>query len=297
MISIIFPATISIITPWLSQPRYLWSTAISFRVLISFLRLSLLLPYSSTWNKISLWSATDPLSTPLLVLSCWLTPIALIARIGSLKTQTLNAQRLFISLIFIILAALVITFSALELSLFYIAFETTLLPTLTLISRWGAQKERLQASIYFLFYTLAGSLPLLIALLTIYSFSASLSIPMIKLETNLSQLSLTLTSIWWLSCLLAFTIKMPIYGFHLWLPKAHVEAPIAGSMILAAILLKLGGYGLIRTVAIFFIPSSSTLSFPFVNFCTALEWSHSWTMALPCWSWFWKFFDFPPTVL
>nr|YP_010925343.1 NADH dehydrogenase subunit 4 [Leptychaster arcticus]WKD83331.1 NADH dehydrogenase subunit 4 [Leptychaster arcticus] len=268
MIYLILPAALAPILPWLSSPRTLWAYSISFASLISFTSLNLLQPnISSTWHNLSSWSATDPLSTPLLILSCWLIPISLLASINSIKNQSHQNQQTFISLLFIILLALLITFSSLEFSLFYIAFETTLLPTLTLIARWGAQKERLQASIYFLFYTLTGSLPLLITLLALYSSSSSLSIPTINLNDNLPLLSLPLTSIWWVLCLIAFTIKMPIYGFHLWLPKAHVEAPIAGSMILAAILLKLGGYGLARTIPIFFIPSANLISLPLTTFC------------------------------
>jgi len=268
MIFIIFPTIVATFTPWITKPRYLWPTAITFGTFISFLRLFSISPRTySTWTSLSMLSATDPLSSPLIILRCWLAPISLLARIKSLRSQPRLNQQLFITLIFIILLALIITFSSLELSLFYIAFETTLLPTLTLIARWGAQKERLQARIYFLFYTLAGSLPLLIALIALYSFSFSLTIPTIKIKTNLSNLSLPLTTLWWLFCLLAFTIKMPVYGFHLWLPKAHVEAPIAGSMILAAILLKLGGYGLTRTVSIFFLPSAKTLSLPLITIC------------------------------
>nr|YP_187571.1 NADH dehydrogenase subunit 4 [Luidia quinaria]BAD86679.1 NADH dehydrogenase subunit 4 [Luidia quinaria] len=268
MISIILPTMIATLVPWFSKPQHLWPTTIPLSALISFFSLFIITPNTySAWTNLSLLSATDTLSSPLIILSCWLAPISLLASIKSLSIQSHLNQRLFITLIFVILLALLITFSSLELSLFYIAFETTLLPTHTLIARWGAQKERLQASIYFLFYTLAGSLPLLIALTALYSFSFSLAIPSININTELSHLSLPLTTLWWLFCLLAFTVKMPIYGFHLWLPKAHVEAPIAGSMILAAILLKLGGYGLIRTLTIFFLPSANAVSLPLVTIC------------------------------
>nr|YP_187597.1 NADH dehydrogenase subunit 4 [Astropecten polyacanthus]BAD86705.1 NADH dehydrogenase subunit 4 [Astropecten polyacanthus] len=268
MISLVLLTTLSTFTLWVSKPQHIWTTSIVSSIIISFSSIFLIFPHwPSSWHHLSSSLATDSLSSPLIILSCWLVPISLLASINTISKQNTMNQRIFTSLIFIILTALVITFSALDLSLFYIAFETSPIPTLSLISRWGAQKERFQASVYFLFYTLAGSLPLLIALISIFSSNNTLLLPLVtSIETNLSP-HIVLSSIWWLSCLLAFVIKMPVYGFHLWLPKAHVEAPIAGSMILAAILLKLGGYGLSRTITIFFLPSASFLSFPLTIFC------------------------------
>nr|YP_010700927.1 NADH dehydrogenase subunit 4 [Ctenodiscus crispatus]WCI21142.1 NADH dehydrogenase subunit 4 [Ctenodiscus crispatus] len=268
MIYLLIPSIATLLLTWIVPPRLIWITTISNSLFISALSLNLLPShYSSTWHNISYNLAIDSLSTPLIILSCWLMPISLLASINTIKNQNTNNQRNFIFLIFIILISLILTFSSLELSLFYISFETTLLPTLTLISRWGAQNERFQASIYFLFYTLSGSLPLLLAIIAIYTTAESLIFPFLTIINEIPTLPLTITSIWWIFCLIAFTIKMPIYGFHLWLPKAHVEAPIAGSMILAAILLKLGGYGLARTVLIFFIPSSNLISLPLTTFC------------------------------
>nr|YP_010535644.1 NADH dehydrogenase subunit 4 [Alectorobius peruvianus]UYB78530.1 NADH dehydrogenase subunit 4 [Alectorobius peruvianus] len=120
---------------------------------------------------------------------------------------------------------------------FYLLFESVLIPIIMMIIGWGSQPERLQAGLYMLFYTLGGSLPLLIFLL---SNSESTSI------FYLGWLKSSVSSLMFLLGVLAFLVKMPMFLMHLWLPKAHVEAPVAGSMVLAGVLLKLGIYGLYR---------------------------------------------------
>ena len=268
MIYLFLSSTIAIFIPWIVSINFIWVASITKSIIISLLRINTLnLHYSSLWHKLTFNFAIDSLSAPLIILSTWLVPISLLARIKTISKLSNQAQRTFISLIFTILLALILTFSALELSLFYLAFEATLLPTLALISRWGAQKERYLARIYFLFYTLIGSLPLLIVIITLFNFNYSSLLPSTLLLKNTSSISQYTLSFWFIFCFIAFIIKMPIYGFHLWLPKAHVEAPIAGSMILAAILLKLGGYGLIRTISIFFIISIHKISYPLITFC------------------------------
>nr|UQJ79006.1 NADH dehydrogenase subunit 4 [Rasbora einthovenii] len=263
MLKVLIPTIMLFPTIWLTPAKFLWTTTTMHSFLIALISLTWFKWTSETgWTASNTYMATDPLSTPFLTLTCWLLPLMILASQNHINPEPINRQRLYISLLTSLQTFLIMAFGATEIIMFYIMFEATLIPTLIIITRWGNQAERLNAGIYFLFYTLAGSLPLLIALLLLQQTTGTLSMLILQYAQPLALDSWS-HKIWWAGCLIAFLVKMPLYGVHLWLPKAHVEAPVAGSMVLAAILLKLGGYGMMRMMIVL-DAFNKELAYPFI---------------------------------
>nr|QXU60186.1 NADH dehydrogenase subunit 4 [Macrocephalon maleo] len=263
MLKILLPTALLLPVALLSPQKSLWTNTTTYSLLIATASLQWLPPTYYPLKTLSPWTGIDQISSPLLVLSCWLLPLMIMASQSHLQHEPLSRKRMFIATLITVQPFIILAFSTTELMLFYISFEATLIPTLILITRWGSQPERLSAGIYLLFYTLISSLPLLITILFLHTKTGTLHLPILKLTHP------TLTTSWSdvlssLALLMAFMVKAPLYGLHLWLPKAHVEAPIAGSMLLAALLLKLGGYGIMR-VTLLMGPLSNYLPYPFLT--------------------------------
>nr|YP_010872909.1 NADH dehydrogenase subunit 4 [Pheidole taipoana]WGV34098.1 NADH dehydrogenase subunit 4 [Pheidole taipoana] len=207
--------------------------------LMSFMIIFMYMYKDIKWSSISLMFSCHYYSIWLIILSLW---------ILSLMMMCMEDLKIMKMLVFLMLLfSLVMFFLSMDLILFYLMFEISLIPTFFLIIYWGSNLERVNAAYYLLIYMLLISFPLLVYILKMYLCGLTL-----KFSLMIMVMSMYEFNFWgYLIIYMAFYIKMPMYIVHIWLPKAHVEAPVYGSMILAGVLLKMGSYGLIRMLEIF----------------------------------------------
>lgn len=211
-----------------------------------------------TWmaeQNVGVSLGVDGISRFFVRLNGLLTPLCILASMGGIKT----GQKTYYGL-FLILEGLVnLVFRATDRLTFYISFEAVLIPMFLIIGTWGSRSRKVRAGYFFFLYTLVGSLFMLLAMLYLYRELGTRD--MVTVMNLMPRVSVETQRWRWLAFFIAFAVKVPMLPVHIWLPEAHVEAPTAGSVILAGILLKLGTYGMTR-VLIGFFPEATVYYLP-----------------------------------
>jgi len=198
----------------------------------------------------------DGISIYFVLLTTFITPIALLSNYTNIN----NNLKIFLASFLLLESLQICAFVSLDLLLFYIFFESVLPILFIVIIIFGHGNDRFRSAFLLFLYTLAGSLPMLLCILVIYSYVGSTDFQLISLY----EISLDSQKLLWLGFFLAFAVKTPLYPFIIWLPKAHADSPLAGSIILAATILKLATYGYLR-VLINFLPDATNYFSPLVQ--------------------------------
>jgi NADH-ubiquinone oxidoreductase chain 4 len=198
----------------------------------------------------------DGISLYFILLTTFITPICILSNWDTIKL----GMKYFLIAFLLLETLLIAVFVVLDLMLFYIFFESVLIPLFLIVGIWGGSDTRIRASFLLFLYTLGGSLFMLLGIMVIYYNIGSTDFTMI----SLSDISLDSQKLLWLAFFLSFAIKTPLVPFHMWLPRAHAEAPLAGSILLAGLILKLATYGYLR-VLINFMPDATSYFSPLVQ--------------------------------
>jgi proton-translocating NADH-quinone oxidoreductase chain M len=248
------------ITIWTSLITFLYSLSFWIRfendtAKFQFVETIRWLPYSN----INFYIGIDGISLFFVILTTFLTPICILVGFYSVESY----KKEYMIAFFICESFLIAVFCSLDLLIFYVFFESVLIPMFIIIGVWGSRQRKIKAAYQFFLYTLMGSLFMLLAILSIF-FQTGTTDLQILLTTEFSERRQILL---WIAFFASFSVKVPMVPVHIWLPEAHVEAPTAGSVILAGILLKLGTYGFLR----FSIPMFPEATLYFTPFIYALS--------------------------